>query len=607
MKRKLKVGLVQMNWTVGDIVGNVELMIEKLKTGREEGVELMAFPEMAIIGYPAQDLLYYEEIIESNLKACEEIEEHTRGYLGVIVGYCDWWEGFLKGRGKGKGEMKYRIRQRLQNGYRLYRDGKQVGQGAKICLANEGVLDDCRYFVPGDSVEVHDIGGVKVGVEICEDVWYRHDEDRPRTMCALKPSEELRKQGAELIVVINASPYHVGKEEEREELITSEAKHYGVYILYVNGYGGNDKVIFDGNSLISDGKGRIVCRGKSFEEDLLIYEIELNGSFSGEGNEGIGGNKGNKGIEGFGILKGLEREGLRSERQYGALCLGVRDYHRKNRIGGGSVIGVSGGIDSAVCLGLDVGAIGSENVLGLILPSRYTKAESMRDAVGLCKNFGVRYEVIELEREVCGEWEGVMEWKYRRYREVWGEPMRKEVFENQQSMERMSILRGISKEEDRIITGTSNKSELGVGYGTICGDLQADLLTIGDLYKTEVIELAKYINRLYGKEMISKNIIKKIPSAELSESQVDPFDYKRLDKFIKLKIENYLSNNDLLIYNLDGYEFSKCEIKIYNNLIEKNEHKRFQSSYILKVSPVAFGEDRRMNTSKNIHVKPLSE
>ncbi len=570
MSKIKKIGLAQINPVIADVAGNRDKIIAMLQRGREEGVDIIAFPEMITIGYPAQDLLFRREIIDSNIKALREIIPHTKGYLAAAIGYC---RPLVEGEG---GQID---RQHLFNAYALCSDGQLIGEGEKACLPNYGVFDDYRYFIPGREAKVHEVDGTRVGVAICEDLWYRNDEpDHP--IYPFRPVKSLAEQGADVVLVLNASPYHVGKELIKDELVSSQAKANQVPVFYVNMWGGNDKIIFDGNSLAADKEGDVILRAAAFEDDLAVVELDLE---TGKG------------------APLASRSFNEAENLFQALVVGKRDYHRKCGLGR-SVVGVSGGIDSAVVLALDVAALGRENVLAVLSPSRWSSEGTLNDSIRLCENLGVEYLKVPIEEQnEAGEWVGVIPEKYRRYIKYVGQPEVEVVFENQQAIDRMSILRGIANEGGRLVSGTGNKSELATGYATVCGDLQADILVIGDLYKGQVYDVARHVNKLHGREVIPVSILERAPSAELAPDQVDPFDYERLDHLVKLKVEDYLSDQEILEHApSDGKKFTADEVARYSRLIDLNEHKRFKSGYILKVSPVAFGEDRRVNTAKKV-------
>ncbi len=569
---RLKVALAQMNPTIADVVGNTQQIIDFLQKGRESNVQVMAFPEMAVIGYPAQDLLFRSEIIDTNLLAIKKIAPHTKDYLAVAVGFC---EPALE-------KKKWRLdRQHLYNSYALFSDGKLIGTGQKICLPNYGVFDDFRYFIPGREAKIFDLHGVKIGVEICEDLWYKNtDDDHP--VYPSRPTQILSQKGADLILVLNASPYHVGKELVKEELVADQARENQIPVFFVNMWGGNDKIIFDGNSLAADKEGHIIARGASFCDDLVICDFDLKSK----------------------IGKHIPPPRFsEAERIYKALVVGKRDYHRKCGIQQ-SIVGVSGGIDSALVLAIDAAALGKESVFAVLSPSRYTSKGTLEDSIKLCQNLEVHYKIIPIEeQDSSGQWVGSVPEKYKRFIQYFGDPKNEVVFENQQAIDRMSILRAIANEENRLISGTGNKSELAMGYATVCGDLQADILVIGDLYKHQVYEAAKYINELNGREIIPQTIIDRVPSAELSKDQVDPFNYHRLDKLIQLKVEEYKTNEELLSLSPEGdSSFTRDEVDTYSRLIDLSEHKRFKSGYILKISPLAFGEERRINTAKRVNL-----
>ncbi len=568
MNKLIKVGLGQVNPTIADVVGNTEKVIEYLIKGKDQNLDILAFPELVTIGYPAQDLLFRPEIIEANITALNKIAPHTKDYMAVVLGYCQ----------PAYDKSKWRIdRQHLYNAYCVFSYGQIIGRGFKICLPAYGVFDDFRYFIPGKQVNIFEVNNIKFGVEICEDLWYKNDDDdHPIYPC--RPTKTIANKGADLILVLNASPYHVGKELHKENMIREQANKNSIPIFYVNMWGGNDKIIFDGNSMASDKHGNIFARAKSFNDDLLICELNIK-------------TKTSKHIP----AKLCSKE----ESIYNALITGKRDYHKKCSIMK-SVVGISGGIDSATVLAIDVKALGKNNVLAIISPSRYSSKESFDDAVRLCKNFEVKYLVIPIEENDNNQWIGAIPEKYKRYIKYFDKPTNNVVFENIQAIDRMSILRAIANEENRLISGTGNKSELAMGYATICGDLQADILVIGDLYKQQVFALAKYINALYKKDMIPKTIIERIPSAELSKNQIDPFDYKQIDEIIRLKIEEYIPDSQVI--EKSSIPLTNEEVQKYSRLIDLNEHKRFKSGYILKISPVAFGEDRRINTAKKVNL-----
>ena len=618
----MKIALAQINPTICDIVGNVEKIEDMLKRAREQSVDIVAFPEMITIGYPANDLLFRPEIIKSNVSALEKIASMTDGFEAVAV-------GFARPRTNQYG---WDIdRQHLANSYAIFKDGKiigdehltgetlfdkvqsaavsegSVGIGDKICLPNYGVYDDMRHFVPGKQVKVFEANGLKYGVIICEDLWYKNsDIDHP--VYPFRPVKALAEKGVDFIFVLNTSAYHVGKEKTIEQLVSEQARENNVGIGYVNIWGGNDKILSSGHSIASDKKGNIIARAQGFKDDLLVFDFGNGVEYDHSGMP----------------------ESTDIESRYKATVVGTKDYLTKCGFEK-AVVGVSGGIDSAVSLAITAEAVGAENVLAVLSPSRYSKPESTLEAIALCENLGVEYKIVPIEEfeaieggerrkipaleyvtmaeaareKLQGEWAGVMPEKYTRFKEMYGKnPENNFVYQNAQAIDRMSILRGIANEENRLVIGTSNKVELAFGYFTVCGDGQSDLLIIGDWYKQQIYDFAREYNESKGKEIIPQYIIERPPSAELEDNQVDPWQYAREDEFVRLRIEEYKTREDMLKLNAGNGQsnFTSEEIDTYFSSIDINEHKRFRAGYVLKVTPVSFGEDRRINTAKNIQL-----
>ncbi len=534
----LKIAIAQINPIVGDIEGNSDKILSYILKAKKENCDLVIFPELSLIGYPPRDLLFRREIVKKiDEILCRKILPESKD-MGILLGaplYKD---------------------EKIYNSALLFYQGKLFGYQHKTLLPSYDVFDEERYFKPAEYCHPIIFKGINLGITICEDIW--NDKDYwNRAIYEKDPLEELISQGAEVILNISASPYYYGKIRLRGDMLCYLARKYKRPIIYVNEVGGNDELIFDGSSLVITENGKIAWKGKSFKEDLGI--IDLSNLLS---------------IEDINSIK----EDIESI--YEALILGIRDYFSKLGFKK-AVIGLSGGIDSSVVACLATFALGSKNVLGVSMPSRYSSEGSVKDAEILAKNLGIEFRVIPIEKI------------FKAYLETFnpdGNPLMDLAEENIQARIRGSILMFISNREGYLVLATGNKSELAVGYCTLYGDMVGGLAVIGDIPKMTVYELARFINR--EREIIPQSILTKVPSAELRPNQRDEDSlppYPILDEILKAYIEDNLSIDEILE---GGFERNLVEGVIKK--IDSSEYKRRQAPPTLKVSTKAFGMGRKM-------------
>lgn len=565
----MRVAVAQFNPTIGDLKGNGRKIKEFISLARQEGVELIIFPELAVTGYPPRDLLLYDAFLDQ-VQSCieEEILPCTYG-LSVLLG-APWKEGGSEGR--------------LFNTAFLLKNGSVLFKQPKTLLPNYGVFDERRYFTPAAKRRPLTIEGLKVAVTICEDIW--NDKDFwERRLYEEDPVEDLFRQGAELLINISASPYHLQKAGQRSKMLCALAKKYKAGVIYANQVGGNDELIFDGSSMICSSAGHLLYQAPPFQEILFSFDTE-------ELQEASGGLQKIKEIF---LPQGISLSpefiaGMRAEEGinwlYAALRLGLADYLRKTGFKD-VVIGLSGGIDSAVTAALAVSALGPERVLGVLMPSRYSSAHSLEDAQELADNLKIKTLLLPIE----GPFRAFLELM----NEV-GEPRGDLAEENIQARIRGAILMFISNREGRLVLTTGNKSELAVGYCTLYGDMSGGLGVLADVPKTEVYRLAEYINELAGYAVIPQRVLEKAPSAELRPNQRDQDSlppYELLDRILHYYIEE---NKHIKEISFLGFE-EKLVGEVVDR-VDRAEYKRFQAAPVLKVTTKAFGSDRRMPIAK---------
>jgi NAD+ synthase (glutamine-hydrolysing) len=551
----MKIAVAQINTTIGDYRGNVEKILSFAERAKKKGVELLVFPEMCICGYPPMDLLDFDRFVQENRRALRRLQHELPAGPAVVVGYVDKTRGVA-----GKG---------LQNVVSVLRDGELIHSQAKTLLPTYDVFDEARYFEPAASRGICEIDGLRIGIAVCEDLWWE-TEPVPGTRYAVDPVRELLDMGAQLLIAPSASPFYREKDGIRRFLLKGVGQSSGVPVVYANMVGGNDNLIFDGTSLISDASGRIVVSGARFEEDYVEAELD-----DGE-------MRALTTTTDSAADSAAESEALRR-----ALVRGITDYVDKcgfQRVH----LGLSGGIDSALVAVLAVQALGAENVRAFALPSRYSSEASEGDAAQLAKNLGIAFDVLPIEElfsaglsTLAPVFEGT-------------EPGVAE--ENIQARLRGMLLMAYSNKFRSLVLTTGNKSELATGYCTLYGDMAGGLAVIGDLFKTQVYALCRHINR--REEVIPRSILEKPPSAELRPDQKDEDSlppYETLDAILELYLLESLSAPEIAER---GYELEM--VRDILTLVGRNEYKRRQAPPVLKVSVRAFGTGRRMPVARKL-------
>ena len=557
----MRFALAQINPTIGDLAGNVVKILDFTARAASARAEVVVFPELSIPGYPPKDLLLKPQFIDDNLLALQEIAEKTQG-IDVIVGYAE--------------RNTHAVGRPLHNAVAVLRDGKILSRHFKTLLPTYDVFDESRYFEPGPPSEISNLvrlGEVTAGLSICEDLW--NDEKMiARRLYHQNPIADLHAAGAEILINTSASPFVVGKHDFRLELFSSQVKQFGRPLIYVNQVGGNDELVFDGNSVVFDGSGHVVAQAKDFEEDLLVVDL------SSMGYQPMSSIKKNHG------LVAHATSGVESIRR--ALVLGLRDYARK--CGFKSVVlGLSGGIDSALTAVIAVEALGSENVFGVAMPSRFSSEHSISDARELAKNLKIDFQIVPIA-EVHEAYE-------RTLAPLFAGLPRGVTEENLQARVRGGILMALSNKFNHLLLTTGNKSEIAVGYCTLYGDMCGGLAVISDVPKTTVYELAAHINVTAGREIIPGNTIAKPPTAELRPNQTDQDslpDYAVLDAILFRYVEEEKGAAEIIAEGFDA----ATVIRVIR-LIDRSEYKRRQAAPGLKVTSRAFGFGRRMPIAQN--------
>ncbi len=544
----MKITIAQLNYHIGNFRRNKELMLNAIDKAKAAGSDLIIFSELCISGYPPLDLLDRQEFIEKCNLSVMEIAERCTG-ISAIVG-----SPTLNTRPVGK---------KLFNSALVLSEGKIIFSVNKALLPTYDIFDEYRYFEPENHFSVFSFMGLKIALTICEDLWDEQpfdNEFEKSRLYSLSPMEELAKQNPDLIINISASPFSYTKTEAKVNIFRSKAIRYKLPVITVNQTGANTELIFDGASMIVNPWGEISFQLPYFEEAVETFSF---GEISSDK-----------------ILRKYERPDA-IQLIHKALLTGIRDYFFKTGLKN-AIIGLSGGIDSAISLTLAVSALGKENVRALLMPSRYSSEHSVKDAIELANNLGVHYDVISIEKPFAA-YEEVLESLFR--------GMEKDVTEeNIQARVRATLLMAVSNKSGCIVLNTSNKSEAAVGYGTLYGDMAGALSVIGDVYKTDIYRLADYINR--DKEIITKNIITKLPSAELRPGQLDTDslpDYSILDTILHQYIELQKPVERIISDGSDRDTVNKVI-----RLIDFNEYKRYQAPPVLRISSKAFGAGRRM-------------
>jgi NAD+ synthase (glutamine-hydrolysing) len=538
----VKIALGQVNPTVGDFNGNSAKIVDYSLRARAMGAQLVLFPELSVCGYPPRDLVEKKSFVERNRRALEEI---ASGTLGIDV-VC----GFVTPANENTGKS-------VMNSAALLRDGRIAFVQSKRLLPTYDVFDEMRNFAAAEAQELFCAANRRVALTICEDAW--NDKDFwNRRLYRVDPVEDLLKAGGDILLNISASPFHVGKRELRRDMLATIARHHRVPVVMVNQVGGNDQLVFDGSSVAIGPDGNVVAQAKSFEEDLIVLDTE---TMRGDMHEQVEGEDASA---------------------YEALVLGTRDYVQKcgfRRV----LIGLSGGIDSALTAAIAVDALGAENVVGIGMPSPYSSRGSIDDAVALAKNLGVKFELIRIG-DIFEAFRNTM-------RPVFENVPEDVTEENIQSRIRGTILMALSNKFGALVLSTGNKSELGVGYCTLYGDMVGGLAVISDVPKTMVYRLSEYVNSR-GREVIPRSTIEKPPSAELRPNQKDSDslpDYEVLDAIVEDFVEDSKSADQIATER----GFDPALVKSVIRMVEKSEYKRQQAAPGLKISPKAFGLGRR--------------
>lgn len=523
--KRIKIGLCQLNFIVGDIEGNIRKIISGIEKCKNEKCDFICFPELSITGYPPEDLLLKNRFIKDNMRAINLIKDRVENSI-VIVGFVNRKGG------------------RIFNSAAVIKNRKIIGIYDKQILPNYGVFDEKRYFSEGNELGLYSVDGIKFGITICEDIWHENG-----------PYKKQIERGAKYIFTLNASPYHFRKIKEREGLVKEICSKNNVYLFYTNIVGGQDEIVFDGQSFAFNPHGEIIKKGKIFEEDILIFQTDD-------------------------LQRNIE-EIDECEEIYKALMTGLKDYVYKNgfkRV----IVGLSGGIDSSLVATIAVDAIGKDNVIGVFMPSRFSSLQSFNDAKKLSENLGINFLTIPIE-EI-----------FNSYLETLKEVFKNKPFditeENIQARIRGNILMALSNKFGYLVLTTGNKSEMSVGYATLYGDMAGGFAVIKDVYKTMVYKLARWRNK--KSHVIPESILIKEPTAELRENQKDTDTlppYEMLDLILKEYIENDKSFEEIV-----NMGFDEDIVRNVIKMVDKNEYKRRQSPPGIKITPKAFGKDRRM-------------
>jgi NAD+ synthase (glutamine-hydrolysing) len=568
--RRLRVGLAQINPGVGDFEGNVAKIVEGMERARQHGVTLVAFPELAIAGYPPEDLLFKSAFVDANLRALEDVRRASRG-LTAVVGFVDRQDDIF-------------------NAAAVLSDGVLAGVYHKQFLPNYGVFDENRYFQAGRETPVFECGDTVFAVNICEDIWY---PTGPTTVQAMA--------GAEVIVTINGSPFHAGKAHFRERMVATRAADDLVCLAFVNMVGGQDELVFDGGSIVVDQDGELLARGRAFEPDFVAADLDLDAVFharlrdSRRRKEKLGAAAAARRITIAPPPSPVPLEPLarqiapplgRVEEVFHALVVGTRDYVRKTgftRV----VIGLSGGIDSSLVAAVAVEALGREHVTGVTMPSPFSSAGTRNDARRLARNLGIDFLRIPITPMMSG------------FRRALAKPfkgLKEDVTEeNLQARIRGNLLMALSNKFGWLVLTTGNKSEIAVGYSTLYGDMAGGFAVIKDVPKTVVYEVARFVNDRAGRPVIPESVLERAPSAELRENQTDQDTlppYPELDAILEAYVEE-----DRTVKELIARGFAAETVRRVVRMVDRNEYKRRQGPIGVKITPRAFGRDWRLPIS----------
>jgi NAD+ synthase (glutamine-hydrolysing) len=535
----MKIALAQINPVIGDFNRNKTKMLENIAKAKSQGADLVVFPELSICGYPPQDFLEFADFLSQCEETVLEIAAACKG-IAAIVG-SPTKNPFVEGKD-------------LFNSALLLHEGQIIGEAHKSLLPTYDIFDEYRYFEPARQFNCIEFKGARIALTVCEDIWDIEDD----LMYVHSPMTELGKQDPDFAINISASPFSFTQVEKRKRVVTHWSRKYNIPLLYVNFAGAQTELIFDGGSIVSNGLGKIVGEMAYFQEDLQLFDTET-----------------------LSNIHFVENQSSKIERIYEALVCGVRDYFSKLRFEK-AILGLSGGIDSALTAAIACDALGPQNVHGLLMPSQYSSGHSVADAEILAKNLGMSYDIVPVKNIYEG-YETQLAPLFA------GKPF-DVTEENLQARIRGALLMAYSNKFHHILLNTSNKSENAVGYGTLYGDMCGGLGVLGDLYKTEVYELSNFINR--NGERIPQNSIIKPPSAELRPDQKDSDslpEYETLDKILFEYIENRKGPKEIT-----GMGYDEALVIRVLRLVNRAEFKRKQAAPILRVSTKAFGHGRRL-------------
>ncbi|MFQ5825522.1 MAG: NAD+ synthase [bacterium] len=577
MTQQVRVALAQTNSTVGDLEGNYQKILYYIHEAERMGADLVIFPELTIPGYPPEDLLLKRKFIADNKLYLDRLAKENQKIIAVV--------GFVDGHEKIYNTVALLYQRQIATLYH------------KICLPNYSVFDEKRYFAPGDRPLVFEYNGIKFGLNICEDIWIPDGISECQAFCG----------DAEIIINVSASPYYVEKRKERLDLGMTRARRTRAIVIMVNTVGGQDELVFDGNSFVVDHQGEIIVEGRQFEEDFILVDIDLTAlrrfrddepTFALDKREFRSDYHLNSiTLEPSKIIsvkppipKKQFKPLNRLEEIYQALVFGTKDYVTKNGFQK-VVIGLSGGIDSSLTATIAVDALGAENVVGILMPSQYTSEESLRDAEKLAQNLNIQTETISIKRA----FEAYLE----TLKEVFKDRPTDVAEENLQARIRGNILMALSNKFGWLVLTTGNKSETSVGYCTLYGDMAGGFAVIKDVPKTWVYQLCKHINEKAKQEIIPTSILKKAPTAELRPGQKDqetlpPYDL--LDAILEEFVEKDKSVKEIIEQG-----FPREVVKEVARLVDRNEYKRRQAPPGIKITQKAFGKDRRMPITNRYH------
>ena len=535
----MRIALGQFNATVGDLDGNIDKMRKLWAEAVKAGADLLAFPELAVCGYPPEDLVFKRHFLEHNRLAVEKLAADCPQKT-IVVGFAEHHDG------------------QSYNSAAVLQAGRIVDIYRKSMLPNYGVFDERRYFQPGNRPIIVDLGGLKIALTICFDIWN------------LEWLEDFFRDIPQVDVILNisASPFHVGKIDKRKQALADCAKSFNCPVLYCNLVGGQDELVFDGRSMIADSAGNVIAMAKAFDEDLLIADLAC----QGDGSIKID------------VLSAPAPQPVDAvDETYGALVLGTRDYTRKNGFKK-VLLGLSGGIDSSVTAAIAADALGSASVIGITMPTRFNSPDTIADAKRLAENLGIEFHAVSIEK-ILSQF-GIA------LKTIKGWDNRSIAYENLQARIRGCILMSLSNQFGALVLTTGNKSETAVGYTTLYGDTAGGFGVIKDVPKTVIYKLAEHINKITGREVIPASVITRVPTAELRPNQKDTDslpEYDLLDEILKGYVEEDKSARELVNAGLPA-----DVVKKVIGMVDRNEYKRRLSPPGVKITPKAFGKDRRL-------------